>query len=100
LKKLIFVFDGVDEPSKYKIKQKRNYSRIHSVKRMNDKIFNPSQDDIVRRFLDKYSPYPVELMTYTQFLIKSSEKYDNLEIKFSLNEADIEIAKIAKNENG
>jgi len=39
LKKIIFVFDGVDDPSKKNIKEKREKDRYHSVKNLNNRIF-------------------------------------------------------------
>jgi len=39
-------------------------------------------------------------MTYLQLLFEYSEKFNNIEIEFSLFEADDVIAKIAKKENG
>ncbi|OUM61537.1 hypothetical protein PIROE2DRAFT_12450 [Piromyces sp. E2] len=45
LQKIIFVFDGVDDPSKKKIKNKRDKDRIHSVKNLNKRIFNNNRKE-------------------------------------------------------
>jgi len=93
----------MDEPLKEKTKNLRDRHRISSVQKLNKRIFEPSMDDphkSVYKFVQKYCPSSIEYMTYIQLLIEYSKKFNNLEIKFSLFEADDVIAKIAKEENG
>jgi len=91
------------EPSKENIKSKKKNEGIPSVQNLVNKIFNPSMNNPNKNYyyFERYCPSPIESMTYIQLLKEYSEKFPNLvEIKFSLFEADDDIVKIAKKENG
>jgi len=51
-------------------------------------------------YISKYCPSPIELSTYIQYIIFRSKENKKLEVKFTVNEADSYIAKLAKEKNG
>ncbi|OUM68409.1 hypothetical protein PIROE2DRAFT_58076 [Piromyces sp. E2] len=99
LEKIIFVFDGVDIPLKGETEFLRRNGKIESMKEFYNYIVNATELH-EKNSPKTISPSPLSIMTFFQFLFDSKRIYSNIELKFSLLEADKYIAELANKYNG
>jgi len=99
LKKIIFVFDGVNIPLKGETEFLRRNDRIESMKKFCDYIIhaNKLQEKNTPKTL---TPSPLSIMTFLQFLLDSKKIFNKIELNFSLLEADKYIAELTNKYNG
>jgi len=99
LEKIIFVFDGINIPLKAETELIRSNERINSVKNFYKYVISSAKPNGFNK-PNMLFPTPLILMTFIQILLDAEKLYDNLEIKFSLLEADAYISELANKYNG
>ncbi|ORX85584.1 PIN domain-like protein [Anaeromyces robustus] len=99
LEKIIFVFDGINIPLKEETEIQRRNEKINSINEFFNRIlYSPKIGD--KNLPKMISPSSLVFMTYIQFLIDSSKLFKNVEVKFSVFEADAYISKLSTKFNG
>ncbi|ORX42553.1 hypothetical protein BCR36DRAFT_362308 [Piromyces finnis] len=99
LEKIFFVFDGMDTDIKKNTNLGRADKRVKSIKKFYNKIVsNKKKNGFLKP--EKICATPLLKVAYAQLLFDAKDYLKKLDVRFSLFEADSDIAYLAKKYNG